>query len=391
MTPSENSENLSPFAYLIAIHPLGLLYGSAGPFLSPENLVGRAGASFPPSAATLSGVFAAQHGNDNVQNLQLAGPFWANTQTIEPHNKYEQDFYVPTPMTYLVKKGESTISNQLSWQQTKTGCGWRDRDGKVPIGKYESNTWVSIKDWHNPTTVLGKSWEFVPHLHPRLELDQRRVAPGRNALAEGEVNQGSLFLENAVQLNADCCLVYLANEKLPTGWYRFGGEGHMVEITCHELQPHIRKDLLSPDSLGRAFATITPAVWGSNRLSERYPAAWRDLLTVGNPESSDIKESILTAKPMPFRYRMGGPPDKPKRLSRGRYAVPAGAVYVLRESLETLLPNSPSTPWHQWPDDWFPKEGPHMNRWGCGLALSLPSAISSSAGQKASSRESAIA
>jgi CRISPR-associated protein Cmr3 len=36
------------FKYLISIEPLGLLYGSAGGFLSPESLVGRSGESFPP-------------------------------------------------------------------------------------------------------------------------------------------------------------------------------------------------------------------------------------------------------------------------------------------------------------------------------------------------------
>jgi CRISPR-associated protein Cmr3 len=387
MTTSEQSANLSPFKFLIAIHPLGLLYGSAGPFLSPENLVGRAGASFPPSAATLSGVFAAQHGND--KNLQLAGPFWANAETIEPHNKREQDFYVPAPMTYLVNKGTTEILNQLSWQKTATGYGWRDRDGKVPIGKYESNTWIAIKDWNSPKTVSGvgkdRPWKFVSHLHPRLELDQRRVAPGRKALAEDEVNQGSLFLENAVQLNADCCLVYLANQKLPPRWYRFGGEGHMVEITCHDLQPHIRKDLLSPESLGYAFATITPAVWGSNRLSERYPQAWRDLVTVEDTESGEVKESMLTAKPIPFRYRLGGPPDKPKRLSRGRYAVPAGTVYVM----PYVMPEE-FRPWHCWPDDWFPKEGPYLNRWGCGLALPLPNALAPPSEPESSNKAEAI-
>jgi len=44
------------FKYLISISPLGLMYGSAGAFLSPENLVGRSGAKFPPDAATLSGL-----------------------------------------------------------------------------------------------------------------------------------------------------------------------------------------------------------------------------------------------------------------------------------------------------------------------------------------------
>lgn len=45
------------FKYLITIHPLGLMYGSSGGFLSPENLVGRSREKFPPDAATLSGLF----------------------------------------------------------------------------------------------------------------------------------------------------------------------------------------------------------------------------------------------------------------------------------------------------------------------------------------------
>jgi CRISPR-associated protein Cmr3 len=44
------------FTHLLQITPLGLLYGSAGGFLSPENLVGRSGNKFPPSSATVSGL-----------------------------------------------------------------------------------------------------------------------------------------------------------------------------------------------------------------------------------------------------------------------------------------------------------------------------------------------
>lgn len=393
--------SISPFAYLIAIHPLGLLYGSAGPFLSPANLVGRAGASFPPHAATLSGIFAAHYGNSGVQSLQLAGPFWAENDMIAPDA--DQDFYVPTPMTYLVKQGESTIHDILSWQECNGRWGWRDQTGKLPAAKFESNTWMALKDWSQPQQVKGnrdKPWKPVPHLHPRLELDQRRVVPGRNELSEDEPDQGSLFLENAVQLDADCCLVYLANQAIPAGWYRFGGEGHMVEITCHSLQDHIRHDLLSPPSLGQAFATITLAAWGSNRLSQRYPDAWHEQVTSSNDASPEPQASILTAKPIPFRYRLGNrknkqgqdvqQPHQPKQLSRGRYAVPAGSVYVLKEPLETLMANQQPAPWHQWPDDWFPKEGPYLNRWGCGLALPLPSAIAPSSSQTTMSQAVAI-
>jgi CRISPR-associated protein Cmr3 len=51
------------FTHLLQITPLGLLYGSAGGFLSPENLVGRSGNKFPPSSATISGLYAQVHSN----------------------------------------------------------------------------------------------------------------------------------------------------------------------------------------------------------------------------------------------------------------------------------------------------------------------------------------
>jgi CRISPR-associated protein Cmr3 len=56
-----------------------------------------------------------------------------------------------------------------------------------------------------------------------------------------------------------------------------------------------------------------------------------------------------------------------KLLSRGRYAVPAGSVYVLEEAVDK--------PWQDWDVNWFPQEGPSLKRWGCGLALALASAI----------------
>ena len=30
-------------------------------------------------------------------------------------------------------------------------------------------------------------------------------------------------------------LVYLSNTKLEPGWYRFGGEGHMVDVRCEPI------------------------------------------------------------------------------------------------------------------------------------------------------------
>jgi CRISPR-associated protein Cmr3 len=375
-----------PFQYLLAIQPLGLLYGSAGPFLSPENLVGRAGSHFPPSAATLSGLVAAHYAQriaetageaeksqlrQSLQDLQLAGPFWTHSRALAPHA--QQDFYVPTPLTYLVEKGSSAISQTLSWQAHPSKprrLGWRNQSGQVPIGKFEANTWLPLGQWHQPQTVQKAPWSFLPHLHPRLEADQRRVAaPPRTTERAPETPdpQGSLFLENSVQVPDDIYLVYLTNQPLDSGWYRFGGEGHMAEVTCVELAPALQTLLAEP--VGKTFALLTPAVWGSNRLSTRYPTAWQDLLG----ETTTRQASMLTGKPVPFRYRLGNrkddqgqdvhQPHQPKQLSRGRYAVPSGTVYQL---------SAEQPCWYDWEPDWFPREGPSLKRWGCGLALALP-------------------
>jgi CRISPR-associated protein Cmr3 len=319
------------FKYLVAIEPLGLLYGSAGRFLSPENLVGRSGTSFPPSAATVSGLFAAALGNEAVQDLQLAGAFWAQTDELAT----TQNFYVPLPLHYYVEQGK--IRRLVVEDQV-----WHYPDD-IPNQKVESGGWVAIEQWHNPQQVAQNPWKFLPHLHPRLELAQRRVA-----VPQDDETQGSLFLENSVQMQPGVCLVYLANRAIEPGWYRFGGEGHMADVRCLEMTPERKQLLRTP--VGQTFALIAPAVWGSNRLSSRYPPQWDDHV-----------QTLLTDRPRPFRYRMGGK-DTLKRLSRGRYAVPAGTVYVLNKALPC---------WQEWEQEWFPKEGVYYNRWGCGLALPI--------------------
>ena len=362
---NEQSNPQSPrFNYLIMIEPLGFLYGSAGRFLSPENLVGRSGSSFPPSAATVSGIFAATLGDDAIKNLYLAGPFWGKTEEV----KATQNFYVPTPLTYLVKNEQ--ICHKLSWNSLKEG--WFDERGKAPTDKFDKGTWLAITNWENPTQVKKKPWEFCPHLHPRLSLDERHVVR-KTAGLEGD--QGSLFLENAVQMPSDTCLVYVSTHPLKPDWYRFGGEGHLVEISCLELNQQHRARF--KQELKNQFALITPAVWGSNRLSYREPIK----LSKGDPKKYELEnpddsdqfawsvESLYTGRPMPFRYRLGNhhkataDSHHPKLLSRGRYAVPAGTVYVLQEPL--------NKPWQGWDESWFPKEGPSLKRWGCGLALPL--------------------
>ena len=348
---------MTDFKYLITIQPLGLLYGSAGKFLSPENLVGRSGTRFPPSAATLSGLFAAAYAENQqlptlTQQLRLAGPFWAKEDT-------PQNFYIPTPMNCLVE--DKRIQHVLQWSSDQ---GWHPQN---ITGKFQKGTWLSIDDYWTHFAIANATspsppnpgviaipdvpWKQTPHLHPRLSTDQRRV--------DIDNDQGSLFLENAVALDPDHCLVYLSSLELKDGWYRFGGEGHMVDLTCLELSETNRQRFQTP--VGHCFTLITPAVWGSNRLSRRLPDAWPD----------DVV--IFTARPNPFRYRLGHQKNKagqdihrthqPKLLSRGRYAMPAGSIYILKQSLG---------PWQcdtDWPEAWFPKEGPSLKRWGCGLAL----------------------
>jgi len=333
------------FNQLIVISPLGLLYGSSGSFLSPENLVGRSGNRFPPSSATVSGLFASVKDLD-ISNLRIAGPFWAKSNN--PTN-----FFVPTPFNLLANKPLAQINKEnpddgqikyhLAWNSDDKQA-WLDPNHEEISGKFDKESWLAIEQWHNPQQVYQAPWKYLPHLHPRLEDNERKVV-------QNEQKKDSLFLENAVQLDPDACLVYLSNQKLPDGWYRFGGEGHMVDIQSIELSDYVIELLNKP--VGRQFALITPAVWGSNRLSCRLPESW---------EKDELLDALLTDRPVTFRYRLGGQ-GSTKRLSRGRYAVPAGTVYLLKSAIEKA--------WFYWDQDWFPKEGYPLSRWGCGLALPL--------------------
>jgi CRISPR-associated protein Cmr3 len=357
--------NQTMLSHLIIIKPLGLLYGSSGRFLSPENLVGRSGRQFPPTTPTLSGLFAAHYGNGSekvpeLENLLLGGPFWANLDN-------PQNFYVPTPFNCLVKDTgkEKKLEHKIIYDQQQEK--WVDSKTLEipPDDKFAKETWIALQDWgklNNPSTeeiqIKTKCWEFLPHLHPRLQKEQRRVA------VDTDETQGSLFLENAVQLDPETCLIYLSNTEIPDGWYRFGGEGHMVNLQCKKLENPAKSLLETP--LQNSFALINPAVWGSNRHSYRSPEYDPETHQPGWP--GNTVQALLTQRPQTFRYRLGGEPGQTKRLSRGRYAVPAGTVYVLENPL--------NLPWHKWPDEpypqgWFPTEGYSFKRWGCGLALPL--------------------
>jgi CRISPR-associated protein Cmr3 len=335
-----------PFKYVLDVSPLGMMYGSAGAFLSPENLVGRSGAKFPPDAATIAGLIASQipqqHRDSVVKQLQVAGPFIALSYGVQ------QQIYVPIPWTYSISDDRNNPGKRkvAQWsltasQELEQAQSWHcdTEDAKADY------TWQMIIKWEDSADEIASEakqssefWQYNPILHPSLKMSQRCV--------EGE---DGLFLENSVQMADNVSLIYLSSHSLGANvdWYRFGGEGHLAEIRCDQLAIQFPEfDNLLNQPIQRAFALITPAVWGSNRLSERYPTNW------------DFKvEALLTDKPVPFRHRLGG------QLRRGRYAVPAGSVYVLDRPIDK--------PWYQWDEDWFPREGLSLKRFGTGLCLPI--------------------
>ncbi len=352
------------FQHLITVSPLGLMYGSAGAFLSPENLVGRSGAKFPPDAATLSGLFfstnhitqqsIAKH-DELAHKLYVTGPFWAERNNPEV-------FYVPIPRHRIISlekqdEDEWFLDDKQRWQ--------RNLESKKKDIEPDC-FWQSIDAWNRKTCVIRTNkeakkvpWEYVSFLHPKMKHDERHV-----------MERDGLFLENAVQMEEDYCLVYLSTYALPDGWYRFGGEGHMVEIKTHPLTENstINK-LLHPDNeIKRACALITPGVWGSNKLSYRYPK---------HSEFPKDGLKMLTDKAVPYRYRMGnqkterGRQGQGGQLGRGRYAVPVGSVYVFKRSLNKT--------WWDFSEDWFPdareKAGLSkkslLKQVGCGLCLPI--------------------
>jgi CRISPR-associated protein Cmr3 len=369
--------------YLIIIEPLGMLYGSAGGFLSPENLVGRSGDRFPPSAATLAGLYGAKYWEKegSLDDLFITGPFWANSD--RPHS-----FYVPTPLNFRIEHNGDKGSYEVveRWQWNDEEKGWH-LTSDIKEKKTINNSWVCIDDWSElqsqstelsvPVIPSSQVWEYHPHLHPRLEDDERHVArPNLDDSNDLPAQQGSLFLENAVQLHPDRCLVYLSSRKLEPGWYRFGGEGHLAEVNCIEIEEQSAIAKLMQQPMGNCFSLLVPGVWGTQRLSYRFPVPSRDDALQTHPlpdtiQSSDAKirsfwsiSALMTERPIPFRFRLGGT-GKTKRLSRGRYAVPAGTVYQVQDSIP---------PWHNWEKEWFPTEGYSYQHWGCGFALPLTSA-----------------
>jgi len=333
------------FKYLININPLGFMYGSAGAFLSPENLVGRSGSKFPPEAATLSGLFFRVNESQKLwdkkelsNDLYVAGPFWRKWDAL-PEN-----FYVPIPWNKIIAQDES--------------CEWKIKDQKW----YSENPklkpyyqWQKINSWNDSAELIQSNgyaekspWKFVSVLHPRLKDDER-------CTLKIDDQKGGLFLEYSVQMDPECCLVYLSTHELPEGWYRFGGENHIVEVTSFKLDHDSHIVNLLNEPIKDKFALITPGVWGSTRLSQRCPQ------NEFFPNHEKIQ--MLTDKPVPFRYSIGDKEKKRGRLGRGRYAVPSGSVYVLEKSI--------GKPWWDWDEKWFPVEGFSLKKMGCGLCLPI--------------------
>ena len=364
---------MSKFQHLITVSPLGLMYGSAGAFLSPENLVGRAGAKFPPDTGAIAGLFFNANREQKFvdrkelrDKLVVSGPFWAKKDK-------PKEFYVPIPWhqvlaekeddewVFAKKKSDEEVVSETDRDKWCLGQHQWERKNKDLKPEY---SWQSIDAWNLPANELREReayakapWEFVSFLHPKIKSEERHV-----------VEKDGLFLENAVQIHEDYCLVYLSNYELPNGLYRFGGEGHLVEIESHFLSEKHKINRLLSQQIQHAFALIAPGVWGSNKLSYRYPI---------HPDFPRQGLKILTDKAVPYRYRLGHSkkeeevaeaeilydPKKTGRLSRGRYAVPSGSVYVFKHPLNRT--------WWDFPDEWFPKEGFHLKHLGCGLCLPI--------------------
>lgn len=348
------------FKYLVVINSLGSMYGSAGGFLSPENLVGRSRAKFPPDAATLSGLFLSFFKSDKQKNqpnnkeyeqikqeLHIAGPFW----NFSRKNTNLYNFFVPIPWHKIIS--DEGTNEWILVKNGKSEWQWQLKHKEIDIKpEYQ---WQKINSWEDtPESILKQGdaqktpWRFVPQLHPHIKLNERNV-----------LGEDGLFLENTIQMPEDICLIYLSTHDLEEGWYRFGGENHLVEIETKPLV--IKKETKTYSILNifekpieKDFALISPGVWGSKKKSYRYP------------QHSDFPQSeplMLTDKPVPYRFRLGG------RLSRGRYAVPPGSVYVLDKPL-----NQQNNTWGKWPSDWFPIEGKKdkslsLKNLGCGLCL----------------------
>jgi CRISPR-associated protein Cmr3 len=356
-----------PFQCIVLIEPLGMLYGSSGRLLSPEALTGQASEHFPPDSPAVAGLLASQLRRAEIEQLFTAGPFWwAGSDDL--------DLMLPAPMVLIQEEGGATgrqSRDRLEWQerideQQRSGWwhqSWADQRGKSPSGG-----WIRLGDWPHPANpdrpadVIAlhvDPWKSVPHLHPKLRENERVSAV-----------EGSLFLEYGIALKPTVRLAYLSSHEILDGIVRFGGEGHLARVSCVGI-PTLLSRLLAQE-LTAPFALITPGLWGGPKLSIREPID----TTIPRGHFPWRREGkapgILTERPRPWRYRLGAgshdrspwPGERPgrRRLSRGRWALPAGSCYQVA--------GDPLRPWAEWPERWFPEEGFSFKQ--LGTALSLP-------------------
>ena len=180
---------MSQFRSLITFSPLGLLYGSAGGFLSPENLVGRSNTKFPPDSATIAGLLLQanqEHSFMDATQLKremvIAGPFWAERD-------YPDQFYVPIPWHRIIEhdrddewvlkpKDNDRSKSKTEAPEYLNQYQWHcDRPDLKP-----EFSWQKIQDWDLSASqillrqgVAKQPWEFVPFLHPKIKDDERHV------------------------------------------------------------------------------------------------------------------------------------------------------------------------------------------------------------------------
>lgn len=354
------------FHHLILLEPLGLLYGASGRLLSPAALTGRASEHFPPDSPALAGLLNSVldpkegRSSDGYSLLNTAGPFW-----LDP----EDGLMLPAPFTLLQEQEEGGLRfsrRRLVWTQgegTFIPDGWQPADQNEPPRKAPSGGWVALSDWgevgqEKKITIHNNPWRDVSHLHPRLK-DDERVSAG----------DGALFLEYGIALDDGVCLAYLSSHTVPDGVYRFGGEGHLVQLRSQEIPPALQ--LLLRCKLTAPFALITPGLWGGPKLSRREPIISKVPGGAFPWHRNGQPPGILTEKARPWRHRLGAGSGRPgpegregkRRLSRGRWAMPAGSCYQLA--------GDPLEPWSHWSEDWFPKEGFSFKHLGTALALPL--------------------
>ena len=85
----------------------------------------------------------------------------------------------------------------------------------------------------------------------------------------------------------------------------------MVDVKCIDLSPSVQNLLAQP--VGKSFAIITPAVWGSNRLSYREPVYLqkgnKEKYNGDNPESNEKKvwsvDALITETSYTFPLPLG--------------------------------------------------------------------------------------